>query len=62
MQMTVLDVSREPPRRVTGQLVREYPLGVTVDDARGVRYYVTHDKIISRATNPKPTDAIGQIW
>ena len=45
-----LDAWRRP---ISGTLVRTYPKGVTIDDARGVRWYIPNDRIIGP---PPPAD------
>ncbi|MER9680831.1 hypothetical protein NKJ23_16065 [Mesorhizobium sp. M0184] len=41
--------------RVTGTLIRTYPKGVTIDDANGVRWYVTNDRVITPAAEASDT-------
>lgn len=42
--ITILDVSTG--RRVTGKFVKRYGEGITIDDERDIRYYVTFNRII----------------
>lgn len=44
-QITIRDASTGRP--VTGKLVKEYPLGITIDDANDIRHYATFDRVIS---------------
>jgi hypothetical protein len=32
--------------KVSGTLIKTYENGITIDDARGVRWYVTNDRVI----------------
>lgn len=46
MATIILDVTKKPPVRVTGKLIKRYQHGLTIDDERGVRYYATFDRVI----------------
>ena len=37
---------------ITGKIIKFYPLGITIDDDRGVRHYATFDRVISNQADP----------
>ena len=44
-EITIIDAWRVKTH--TGKLIKRYPLGLTIDDDRGVRYYATYDRVLS---------------
>jgi hypothetical protein len=54
MPVTIVDASTG--RHVTGSLVKRYPKGVTIDDARQIRHYATLDRVVSGLEPDKPLD------
>lgn len=57
-----LDISTG--RRITGKLIKRYALGVTIDDAKDVRYYVTYERIIDGLPPEQPREpgTQGTLW
>lgn len=59
----ILDAYRQ--HRITGQFVKRWPDGVTIDDARGIRHFATFDRVVTPlpdaiAINPIGTQA--DLW
>lgn len=47
---TVITYDGPTPRQSTGRIVKEYPTGaIVVEDRRGVIYFATPDRIISKS-------------
>jgi hypothetical protein len=42
--VTILDASTG--RHIAGKLIKQYAKGVTIEDARDIRYYATLDRVI----------------
>jgi hypothetical protein len=51
--MTIIQALDPYMRPISGTLVKTYPKGVTIDDARGVRWYISNDRIVGP---PPPLD------
>lgn len=54
-QITIVDAYRV--RQITGKLVKQYPLGITIDDARDIRHYATFDRVMTPLAPPQETTA-----
>lgn len=39
-------------RHVTGKLIKRYPLGLTIEDTREIRYYATLARVVEDAPEP----------
>ena len=50
--VTILDASTG--RHVAGKLIKQYAKGVTIEDARDIRYYATMDRVIAGLAAEQP--------
>lgn len=48
MNATILDVSRTPHVRVTGKVIGTRPLGIIIEDTKGIRYYATNERVLKQ--------------
>lgn len=55
MNATILDVSRTPHVRVTGKIFGIRPQGIIIEDAKGIRYYATNERVLKQET---PVDMV----
>lgn len=64
--MTNTATGWEPWKRwqVSGNLVKRYPSGITIDDERGVRHFIKTDLIISQPQQPQSRRQFqqGNLW
>jgi hypothetical protein len=63
MQTTIIDASTG--RRITGKFVRKWSDGITVDDAKGIRYFATFNRVIddgNQLTAAVPTLENPPLW
>ncbi len=54
----------EPWKRwkISGNLVKRYPNGITIDDERGIRHYATLDRVITQPQQPRRQFEQGNLF
>jgi hypothetical protein len=50
--MTIIQARDPWGKPISGALAKRYPKGITIDDARGIRHYVTLDRVVGEAAEP----------